>query len=228
MVKTIALIVLLLTTPAIANGQLRGFVGAGLASSTFNVSSIAGPSPSTTYTNDFDPGRLFGVTGEAGIRIGGRFTLGAEVWLPWKSRTITQEFDYLVGPPYRRISNYRERAILFVFDGRLTDGGRVTAAWSAGAGLIKQTALERRATYIQGTFFEFGPFGDLRHVSSSRVGFTGGAEVAIKATRHLSVVPQFRLLYVPRGDKVYAPNSFTSLGLNSLSSRIGASVRALF
>ena len=45
----------------------------------------------------------------------------------------------------------------------------------------------------------------------------------------MSLVPQLRVLYVPRGNTVYdAADTFATLGINQVTTRIGVSVRATF
>ena len=224
--RVVCAMCLVLASPNFALGQeRRGYVGAGLGNANFKVSSIE-----PRYINDFEPGRLTSLSAEAGVNVNKRLALGAEVWLPFKRRTITQEYGYIMAAtPYRRISNYHERAFLCVLRGRLNSSRRAMAIWTAGGGLIQQNALERYAHLVAGSLTVFGPFGDLQSTSQVKFGFTGGAEVSVETARHLSVVPQFRMLYVPRGNSVYdAADPFGTLGINRVSTRIGVSVRAIF
>ena len=220
MLKAIGVAALVLTASAAANAQpLRGFVGAGFGSATFGAVSITGESPSTTFTNATTPGRLVGFIADAGFSIGRRFGLGVEFWQPGR-HPITQDYLYLFGPPYRRLTSFRERTIFGVVRGRINERGRVTGAAVAGGGLVRQDALERFATVPP-----FSDFGPVQHTTVKQTGFVVGAEVEITTVRWLSVVPEVRVVIVPRNDSLGSSAAFDNLGLNTTSTRFGLTVR---
>ena len=224
-----SLLILLLAAPSVAGGQPRGFAGGAIASAPFIVSTATKGSPSTTYTNVGENGRLTGVVGEMGVFVKRRIAVGVEAWLPFERRLVTQEYGYAISQRYRRISSYRERMVFFAVHGRLNDSDRITAMWVGSGGLVFQDALERVAQGLPNTTTQYGPFGDLTDSTSLTIGGTGGAELSIQVQRHLSVVPQFRVVYIQRGDfKGTNASSFANLGLDRLTTRIGVSVRAVF
>jgi hypothetical protein len=226
MFKVVSVVALLVAWADVANAQPHGFVGAGFGKSGFNAASIDGPSPSTTYTNDFEDSHVTAFVGEAALFVTRRVALGVEVGLPLGRNTMTQENDYLLGPPYRRISAYREQTFFAIVRGRLNDSNRVAGMWAVGGGPVRQNALERYAHAGPPTF-EFGPFGDVTDTTHWSYGISGGAELSVKVWHTLAVVPQFRVLYIPRGD-VTSSNEFATFGLDRLTTRIGATVRATF
>src|SRR6185295_7080583 len=99
----------LVISAAAAWGQsARGYAGVGFGSASFGASSIHGPSPSTTYTNSPEKGRIPGLVTDGGFFFTRKVAVGIEAWFPFERRTITQEHSYLFNP-YRRISSFRER-----------------------------------------------------------------------------------------------------------------------
>ena len=224
MVRIVWCLMLLAAIPSSVTGQPRGFIGAGFGSSSFGAESVDGGSPSTTYTNAIEPGRVTGLAAEAGV-LHRRLGFGVEVWLPLERRTLTQQYNYdFLIVPYRRTSNYREWTLFGVLRGRLNDSHRISATWAAGGGLVNQSAAERYSERLPGSY-EFGPFGALQHTTDHTFGLTGGLDLPIETVRRISIVPQFRVVLVSRD---YLKNSMTNLGLDRLMTRIGVSIRATF
>src|SRR5689334_8974064 len=158
MIKSVALIALLLTAPVVANGQSRGFVGAGFGSSSFGATSVDGGSPSTRYTNAIEPGRLSGFVADAGFWGRKRLGLGVEVWVPLHRRAFTQQFNYdILIRPYRRVGTYREETVVGLLLGRLNRRESLSAIWVIGGGLVTQGAIEQYSDRAPGSS-EFGPF----------------------------------------------------------------------
>ena len=124
----LAMCCLLVSANRALGQEPRGYVGAGFGTANFKVSSI-----NLRYINDFEPGRVTSLTAEAGVLVSKLLAVSAEVWLPLKRRTITQEHGYIMDTPYRRISNYRERAFLCVLHGRVSDTQLVAVAGTAGS-----------------------------------------------------------------------------------------------
>ena len=79
--------------------------------------------------------------------------------------------------------------------------------------------------YLNGTVLN--PFGPENEVTRWTFGATFGADIIVEATRHVSVVPQVRVLTIARSDASATAASYT-FGLSAVVYRAGIGVRVAF
>jgi hypothetical protein len=127
----------------------------------------------------------------------------------------------------RRTARYREQAILGVFREQVQTGRRLCVGFAGGGGLVRGSSLDR-VSLLDSRSDTYGPFSDEKEATSLTMGLIGGADLAIQANRHVSVVPQFRMLVILRGDTKNGNGLFADLGLPTVVYRIAAGVRAAF
>jgi hypothetical protein len=220
-----AVVVLCVAAPVDAQ-TTRGYAGVAITVAPWNVQSVSGGSPSTSFSNESPDTTITDVTAEGGWYFTPNSAVGVEVVMPRRRNEIHQVFRYF--SPQLRYSAYQETLTLFVVrrDRRLAE--RVAAAIVAGGGFVHGTSRERRAAgHFESPDYE--PFGPEEDVSKTSLGLTVGADLAVTLVRHLDLVPRFRLLFVNRGGPRDDPEPFFgSLGLRDLTYRVGIGVRATF
>lgn len=206
--------------------EARGYAGAALTLSTVGVHSISGGSPSTTYDNASSETWARGVTGEAGWFFKKSLAIGVEFTAPFARNELTSVRTYLVAPR-SLTSRYREQTLFAVLGWHVGTPTRIRTVIVGGGGVVLGSSLERLAQHQGASSASvFGPYGDETSVSGGMLGATGGADVTIAMSRHLSVAPQVRVLTVMRGR--ISDSLFGDLGLPKVAYRIGLGVRANF
>jgi hypothetical protein len=93
-----------------------------------------------------------------------------------------------------------------------------------GVGVVYGNSFDRYLYDAQ--FSHFG--SDSRSLSGTMPSATGGADLALKVTLHLAVVPQFRVMVIQRGDPYRGGSAFSNFGLPTYPYRVGIGVRAAF
>jgi hypothetical protein len=94
----------------------------------------------------------------------------------------------------------------------------------AGVGLVAESSLEQLSTCLSGA--ACSPFGTEEESGRFATGLTFGGDLVWEATRHMSVLPQFRVVWVDRGQIFAARDtSVISLGLNQVSYRASIGIR---
>ena len=169
---------------------------------------------------------LLGVVGEVGWLLRPNIAIGGQVDLPFRRTTITQSYDYNLEHPSVGRVRFREWNAFAVVRGYVPIARRVRVGGLAGVGMVAESAL------YQLTSCPFGPLDAcsafLAETESTRLatGLTVGGDIVREATPRISVVPQFRVVWVDRG-KIWASRdtSVISLGLNQVSYRAGIGVR---
>jgi hypothetical protein len=225
----IVVLALLIGSEIVAAQEMPAYIGGALTASSSGVHSISGTgSPSTSYDNSSTESWATGVTGEAGWFFKRSLAIGVEVTVPFQRSDLTSVHHYLVDR-FARASRYREQTIFAVLHYQVRATGRIKTALVGGAGVVSGNSLERIARGTVGSTSLFDPFGNEQSVSGHMLGMTAGTDLAFETSRHVVVVPQFRLLMIARGgipDK--SKSFFANLGLPSIVYRLGISVRAAF
>jgi hypothetical protein len=213
----------LLALPRIAAGQdVRGYVGGALTISPWGLKPVRGGTPSLDFDNTSTESTAPGVATEVGWLLNRRVALGAEIGLPFR-REVTQTYSYFT--PYISVSRYRDLTLFAIARALLNQDGRVGVGLVGGGGSVQQSSLERVAEGHFGSY-TFGPFGLERDVSRWTWGLTGGVDVSLQAARHVSIVPQFRVLAIDRGHVI--DGDVFAFGFSTVVYRYGVSLRAAF
>jgi hypothetical protein len=151
-----------------------------------------------------------------------RWALGVEWAQPFRRVNITSRLDYIFSPSIT-VSRYRESTLLGITRFPLPGTGVVQAALVGGVGVVRGSSLQRIS---QGRFGSgaFGPFGPEQEVVAHAIATMLGGEMLIGVTRHVAVLPQMRLLIIPRGSVVEG-GAFPQFGFNSVLYRGGVGIR---
>jgi hypothetical protein len=225
--SAVLVLAILNCTTAIANAQdPRVYVGGAFTISSWSIQNVSAGTPNLTFTNTGDNSPAAGIVGEAGLFVSPRVAIGVEIGQAFR-KGLTQTHGYI--NPYVLESQYRDLTLFGVVRYQL-NMGRVRAALVGGAGPVQESSLERAASGRYGSTLAtvvYDPFGPETEVTNWTFGATFGADIIIKATRHLSVVPQVRVLTIPRGDFEGGPAS-VSFGLSAVVYRAGIGVRVAF
>jgi len=202
--------------------ELHTYVGVAFGVSSWDVQNVDGGTPNLTFRNTSDTTNTIVTTGEAGRFLTAHFAFGAEIGQTSRGE-LTQTHGYL--NPYLRVSRVRD--LTFFGLARYQIGtGWIRGAVVGGAGPVQQSSVERTAEATNFPSLTFGPFGPEREVTEWAWGGMAGAELIIRVARHVSVVPQLRVVGIARGDVTNF--TFASYGLNTSVYRAGVGVRAAF
>jgi hypothetical protein len=209
--------------------ETHPYAGATVEISTWGVHSWSG-SPSVSYDNTSDDTHVLGIAGEAGWFISRNVAVGAEFELPFGRNGVTSVHGYF--NPYTRLSQYRERSIFGVFHAYLPASQRVRAGILGGGGLVLASSQDQFSYCSFDPPFACTPFSPAAAATRSALGATVGGDVVVQTTRRLSVVSQFRMVWVGRGGDPASSDSqdssFVTLGLDRVSYRAGIGLRASF
>jgi hypothetical protein len=208
--------------------DVHPYVGGAIEVSSFGTHSWTG-SPSLSYNNATDDSMVVGIVGEGGAFFGSNVAIGAEINLPVGRSDIAQRHGYF--NPFNRQSRYQERSLFAILRGYVPLGRRVRAGILAGAGIVFASSLDGMSSCNFDTRIPCTPFSPEQETTRSALGATLGSDVVIQATRHLSVVPQFRVVWVGRGDPASSSGGdrdVVSLGLDQPSYRAAIGIRATF
>lgn len=216
-------LVALVAAPSAAAAQERStYVGVAFMVQPFAANHVDGGSASSTYSNVTTKTHVVGAVAEVGAFFSRRGSIGVEIGLPFHRSEIAQHYGYR---PYDRISRYREETVFVVLRGQVADERRVGVTMVGGGGWVLGSSVDRYARYPPGSSVP-GPLQPETKESHATLGLTFGADLAIKATPSVSVVPQFRLLVTPRGDPKEL--NFANLGLRAVAYRVGVGIQATF
>jgi hypothetical protein len=216
-----------LAVPRLAMGQdARGFIGGALTRSSWRVEPVNGGSPSQYYDNtSTDDSLAFGVTVDGAWSLTPRFAIGAELGVPAR-REVTQTFSYFNA--FIRKSQYRDLTLFAIARGRIQAPHRIGVEVLGGGGGVQQSSAAQVSESMAGAFSPLGPFMDVPTMSRWTWGFTGGVDVSVGVARHISIVPQVRVLVINRGNIENGVEYFSSFGLAKTVYRYGLGLRAAF
>lgn len=229
--RTAVLLFIASTCEGPASGQVvHPYVSGAIEASSAGVHSL-NSGASLTFDNTSDDNMVLGVVGEAGWFIRPNIAFGGQVDLPFGRTAITQHHDYV--DPSNRRSRFREWNAFGVLRGYLPLQRRVRVGGVAGLGLVAESSLEQISTCQLAPPYVCSAFGAEKESTRFATGLTVGGDLAWEATPHLSVLPQFRLVWVDRGNPVASNNSsedsiLISLGLNQVSYRASIGLRVGF
>jgi len=220
------LLLALLSWSTIASAQeRRAYIGGAFTMASWKPHSVNGGSPSTDTNNTSTDTTATGVVGEVGWFFNRSGSVGVEIGVPFGRATETSTASYFQS--YLSVSRYREQTIFGVLSGQTPATGRVRLALVGGGGVVRGSSLYRSASGKLGTT-DFGPLSAEQEGTHTFLGFTGGADLSIEATSHISIVPQFHILVIRRGPIVNTRNPLADLGLPSVVYRMGIGIRAAF
>jgi hypothetical protein len=226
--SALLLAVLSCSRPARAQ-DLRPYAGAAIDISPLGIHSWSG-SPSLTYTNATDDTVVVGIRSEGGVFLGSNTAIGVEINIPFRRNDITQVHGYF--NPYNRLSRYQEWTLFGLFHGYLVTGRRVRAGIMAGGGFVFASSLDQISSCNFDVRIPCSPFSPEQEATRSSLGATIGSDLVIQATRHLGVVPEFRVVWTGRGGEPASSShdnlDFVTLGLNRLTYRAAIGLRATF
>jgi hypothetical protein len=202
------------------------YVGGAIEMSSWGTHSWTG-SASESYQNTSDDSAVLRLICEAGWSPTPNSAIGAELDLPFARNKILQGHGYF--NPFGRISRYQETSVFAVFH-RFAGRRRVRVGMVAGAGIVFESSLDRVSECRFGG--SCGPFGPEQEVTRTAFGAMIGGDVLVQVGRHLSVVPQFRIIWVDdRGEPTSASSTalpFVTLGLDRIAYRAALALRATF
>jgi hypothetical protein len=228
----VALAVTLAATASLRAQETNGYASAVFTISPWSVQTIGGASPSTRFVNTTGDSVAVGIAAEFGWHFRRRDSVAVEAYVPSRS-DLTQVHDYF--DPYMLESRYRDFTVLGIVRHRLLPDFRTHIELVGGLGINSGSSLQRAAKgqFGSGTYAPFVAEDDRRQTSLAA---TAGVDVPIDVARHLSVVPQFRVLILPRGDMLELPlrdvldrePAFASFGLDNIVYRYGLGLRVGF
>jgi hypothetical protein len=206
-----ALMVAAATTAAAQNEMPRGFVGGG--------ATIGSEAPGTRMRLGDDGGSEIWLL-QAAVRVAPRAWLGVEVIQPGVSEGETR------GRTFQSSGRQEERALLATGRLRVASGTRVSLDAIAGGGILFQRHEREDTPCVLGCGVP-----RTESMANRATAFALGADVPIRVTRHLSVVPLGRVYVFQRGEHVSGGPTEPSIPwqFEWLSSRrfgVGAAARA--
>jgi len=208
----------------------HAYLGGAIELQTFGVHSFETGGPGSTFFNTTDDPTVVGVIVEGGGFVSRNIAVGAEIQIPTGRAGLTNTHGYF--NPYIRHSQYQELSILGIFHGYVPSGGTVRVGLLAGAGIVFANSLDQTSTCNFDPSIPCSPFGPAQEQTRPNLSATGGVDVAVQATHHLSVVPQFRLFWVNRSQDVTSGSaedrSFVILGIDRVSYRGVVGLRVMF
>jgi hypothetical protein len=205
------------------------YASGAIEMSTWGVHSFMG-APSISYQNTSDDTKVVGIVGEGGMFLSRYVAVGAEIDIPFRRNGVTNGHGYF--DPYNRLSRYQEWSVFGIVHGYVPAGRRVRAGILAGGGIVFASSLDRISSCNFDPGIPCTPFGPEQEATRSAFGATIGSDLVIQATRRLSIVPQFRVVWVDRGEDPASANAtdrpFVILGIDRVSYRAGIGLRVTF
>jgi hypothetical protein len=222
--RTIALCAAACLVFAEAAGQEpRAYAGGALMIST-QGSDQPGMSPSLPRSGV--GGTAVGGTVEIGVLLGPAASVSVEVSLPARFDSV-QETDYFT--TFRIDNEYRDLIVSALLHGHTPRLGPVRLSVAGGPSLAQESSLQRRADGVGpiGTFTTvFTPYGSESEITRWAIGATVGADLELAVGRHVSIVPEMRVHWIPRTNDTSEQTWF--LGLSPWVWRPAIGVRASF
>jgi len=220
--RALPLVALLLARPGLAQDSRAYAGGSGFFST--QGSQTQGSAPDLPRSGV--GGTTWGATGEIGLFVVPRLSVGVEFTLPARIVAI-QETDYF--QTFQTMSRYRDATVAFVAHAYTARRRGVRASVVGGATFVRESVFQSTA-YAQGSFpafsRDFGPFSTEEEFTRWTTGLTVGGDVEVAVSRHVSLVPQMRVAWVRRSQDPADRTWF--LGLSSWVLRPAMGVRAVF
>ena len=229
--RTVVFLLAVLGSVRLASAQdSHPYIGGALELTTFGVHSFETGGPGSTYVNTTDDPTVVGVIIEGGGVVSRTVAVGAEMHIPFGRTGVTNTHGYF--NPYIRLSQYRELSLLGIVHGYVPSSGRVRVGMLAGAGIVFANSLDQTSTCNFDPSIPCSAFSPAQEATRPFLGATVGGDVAIQTTHHLSIVPQFRVFWVNRGQDVNSGSTedhpFVILGIDRVSYRGGIGVRVAY
>jgi hypothetical protein len=172
-------------------------------------------------------GWAFGSNPEVGTFLSSRLSLSFELGFPARFESVQQTDHGLV---WRDKHRYRDVTYSALFHYQVLGRGRFQLAAIGGPTVVREDDLSRTAFQVEHDIItgNFLPYGNEIHGLRWTVAATGGADVTIRVSRRVQVVPQMRVHVVDRDEFTGRLGSLGSLGLSSVVFRPAVGVRMTF
>ncbi len=173
-------------------------------------------------------GSAIGVIGTVGFVLSPHLSIAGEVSVPARFVT-TQELHYSFSALYE--NHHRDvivSALLHVH-GRQT--ARVRPELVRGGSYVREDTVQLVAYQVGAPFpptENYGPFSPAPAVIRDTLALTGGADVPIRLTNHVSLVPEGRVHWIARVGDSEAGTASADLVLGPVVVRLAVAVRASF
>jgi hypothetical protein len=174
-----------------------------------------------------------GVGGSAGgVVITGEIALtpvvgvGVEFTETDRFATIQTTSGVYVSKSEHRYRDVLVSPVLFYFHPPL--GERVRVGVVGGVSFVQEDDLVRTATAPPGSGGPFGPYGAEQSITRSTFAGTGGLDIAVLVSRHVSVGPTFRAHFISRAALGESFSSTSGLSLAAAVLRVGGGIKVSF
>jgi len=172
-------------------------------------------------------GSAVGITGTVGVMLSPRASIALEISYPARFASV-QELRYSFS---QQIENrHRDLVVSALFHLHRAHARTIRPELVVGGSYVREDTLRRTADQIGPAFPPtgvYGPYGRESPISRDALGVTGGADLGVRVSAHVSVVPQVRLHWIARTSP--DGGSFSAhLSLGSLLVRPAVGLRATF
>lgn len=185
-----------LSLPSLVSAQ-DSIAYAGVAVMWSTQHAVAQPAQSPDTFKPGVGGDAVGMVGAAGVYLSPRVSLGFELSVPERSKTV-QELNYF--EVISADNRHRDLILSGVFNFHYRTRKTVRPTLVAGFSYVREDTNRREALR---TGFPpaavFGPYQPVPSIINNRFGVTGGADVGIYAGAHFAVVAQGRVHLITRG-----------------------------
>ena len=223
-VSVSAIAVLAFSGPAVAQG-----VGSYYAGGAFMLSwqDAGTPAASASHEKPGVGGSAVGINGTVGAILSPRVSIAAEISEPARFESV-QELQYSFS---QKIDN-RHRDLIVSVLAHLHElhPGMLRPELVVGASYVHEDTLRRTAQQIGPPFPPtgvYGPYGPEGQITHDSLGVTGGADLGVRVSAHVSIVPQVRLHWIFRASPS-GGNSSAHMALGPLAIRPAIGLRATF
>jgi hypothetical protein len=170
-------------------------------------------------------GTAFAASLEAGSWLSDWLSLSFEATVPARFEAI-QETDYF--SVFRTKNRHRDLFLSGLFRIHYPEAHRLALTVAAGPTVVREDT--RQSVAYQGrrdgsSTGGFGPYGDEGSLSRWTVGVTLGAELGVRVSPRVQIMPGIRLHLVDRADIGGADTPYGFLGLNMVTVAPGLAVR---
>ncbi len=170
-------------------------------------------------------GTAFGLSGEVGAALTPRFSLSFELGFPERFETVHE-----TSSKTRRRDEHRFRDVMYsgLLHFHFQERDRYQWAVLAGGTFVRQDDVSRTANAVAEFSDVFRLYGDALRQTNWTVAFTSGADVAVRLSRRVDMVPQMRVHIVHRGRPFESRDGLVSLRLSDVVLRPAVDLRLTF
>jgi hypothetical protein len=185
----------------------------------------AGPLRSTSGVG----GTAVGFTGEIGRFLAPAVSIAFEISIPSRINRVQETSRSLSLDRIRTENRHRDLLLSSLFRLHLLQNRSARVAFLAGPTVAREDTLRRNSTrpYLGSTVqSDFGPYVRGTKLSRWTMGIAYGADVSVDVNRNVSVVPDVRMYWIRRDNRLGGRNGW--LGLSSFVIRPAVGIRASF